>query len=286
MAANGRTCLFAFGIVVLLAGAATARDVELLRIPLGFAKVVQVPGADKEGKFVAIIGNSDIADFTYGPQNRFMFVGKARGTTNVVVLDKTSGDELYNATIVVGGAADVAAKPLVGGAGATAAEPLNAAPVLTGHRVKTYILPEKPNQPMFIRNYDCDPGCAVLPTTSVDRQGPVQVFLEAGGGVAAGAPQLTPVAGTIPNYDVEQHCDRVARVGGTRSETIDRACLDSEQSAYDALKRNWTALPAEMRSHCDQVAASGGSGSYATLQTCIQQEQKAGRDNSMRRFVR
>ena len=62
--------------------------------------------------------------------------------------------------------------------------------------------------------------------------------------------------------------------------------MDSEQSAYDALKRDWTALPAEMRSHCDRVATVGRSGSYGILQTCIQQEQKAGRDNSMRRFVR
>ncbi len=274
MAANGRTRLFALGIVVLLAGAATARGAELLRIPLGFAKVVRVPGAGQKGKFTAIIGNSDIADFTYGPQNRFMFVGKARGTTNVVVLDNASARELYNATIVVGGAAAATAKPP------------EAAPVPTGHRVKTYILPEKPRDLMVIRSYDCDPGCAVLPTTNVDSQKPGQAAPQAGGGEAEGAPQLTALAGAIPHYDVEQHCDRVASVGGTRSKTTYRACIDREQSAYDALKRDWTALPIEMRSHCDQIAAVGGSGSYGILQTCIQQEQKAGRDNSMRRFVR
>jgi hypothetical protein len=38
--------------------------------------------------------------------------------------------------------------------------------------------------------------------------------------------------------------------------------------------------------HCDQAATVGGSGSYILLQICIEQEQKAGRDNSMRQFVR
>jgi Pilus formation protein N terminal region len=267
MAANGRTRLFALGVIVLLAGAAPARGAELLQIPLGFAEVVQVPGAGKEGKFTAIIGNPAIADFVYGPQNRFMFVGKARGTTNVVVLDNASGRELYNATIVVGGAA---------------ARPPTSPPALTGHIVKTYILAEKPRDQMFIRNYDCDPGCAILPPTSADRQAAAQP----GGGEAEGAPRYAAPSGGIPQYDVARHCDRVARVGGPRSEVIYRQCIDNEQTAYDALKRDWATLPDEMRSHCDRIATVGGTGSYNILQTCIEQEQKAGRDNSMHRFVR
>ena len=191
----------------------------------------------------------------------------------MVVLDNATGRELYNTTIMVGEAEAAAAKPP------------KAALALTGHRVNTYILPEKPGRQMFIRNHDCDPGCAVLPTTIIDRQVPGLAVPQAGGGEAEGAPQLTAMAGAIPHYDAEQHCDRIARVGGTRSETMYRSCMDSEQSAYDALKRDWTALPAEMRSHCDQIAKVGKSGSYIMLQACIQQEQKAGRDNSMRRFV-
>ena len=92
---------FALSALALLACTSGARSAEVLKILPGFALIVKVPGADK-GKVTAIVGDPEIADFTYGPQNRFMIIGKAVGATNIVVLDDGSGDEIYNATVQVG----------------------------------------------------------------------------------------------------------------------------------------------------------------------------------------
>lgn len=82
-------------------------------------------------------------------------------------------------------------------------------------------------------------------------------------------------ADTPPRYDVEAHCKEVASFGGTYSASLDNACLDQEQMAYDALKADWTNVPTDARAHCDEVARFGGHGSYNLLQACIQQETKA-----------
>ena len=92
---------FALSALTLLACTSGASSAEVLKILPGFALIVKVPGADT-GKVTAIVGNPKIADFTYGPQNRFMIIGKAVGATNIVVLDNGSGDEIYNATVQVG----------------------------------------------------------------------------------------------------------------------------------------------------------------------------------------
>jgi len=58
--------------------------------------------------------------------------------------------------------------------------------------------------------------------------------------VAANAAHAEPV---IPRSDVEQHCEAVASFGGTYSATMDRACMQQEQGAYDGLKTLWSHLP-------------------------------------------
>jgi Flp pilus assembly secretin CpaC len=84
----------------LLCWASTARCNDVLQLGTGFAKAVHVASAEK-GKFTAIIGDPTIADFTYGPQNTFMFIGKKDGITNIIVLRDGDGTEMYNARIEV-----------------------------------------------------------------------------------------------------------------------------------------------------------------------------------------
>lgn len=106
MKASSRRRYLAAMALLLATCVSTAHSEELLRIPRGFALAKKVPGTTS-GKFTAIIGNPEIADFTYGPNNTFMFIGKKDGTTNVVVLDNSNGREIYNATIAVGSTDDV-----------------------------------------------------------------------------------------------------------------------------------------------------------------------------------
>ena len=89
--------------LTLVSLASTARCNDLLQLTPGFAKAVHVADAEK-GKFTAIIGDPTIADFTYGPQNTFMFIGKKEGITNIIALKDADGTEMYNARIEVGSA--------------------------------------------------------------------------------------------------------------------------------------------------------------------------------------
>jgi hypothetical protein len=62
--------------------------------------------------------------------------------------------------------------------------------------------------------------------------------------------------------------------------------LDQEQSAYDALKETWAALPGQTQTWCDEVAKSTGGGSYMILNGCVEQENSAAKKNSARQFRR
>ena len=78
-----------------------ARSAEALRLTLGIAKSVVVEGATA-GNFSSIIGDPKIADVTFGPKNTLWFIGLAEGTTNIIMLDNSTGREMYSAIIVVG----------------------------------------------------------------------------------------------------------------------------------------------------------------------------------------
>lgn len=90
----------------------------------------------------------------------------------------------------------------------------------------------------------------------------------------------------MPTYDVERHCAEIASFGGSPSEFLRRSCFRLEQSAYDALKPRWDALPASMRRHCDSVARFNGSGSFSLLKSCVEMEGRAGQENQQFQFRR
>lgn len=80
-------------------------------------------------------------------------------------------------------------------------------------------------------------------------------------------------AQTIPRYNVEGYCQRVADVSGG-SAMIFNGCMDMEQQAYNVLKAMWAQLPGSSRNYCDEVARVSG-GSYSILQGCIEMETDA-----------
>ncbi|WP_424955872.1 hypothetical protein [Hyphomicrobium sp. 1Nfss2.1] len=105
-------------------------------------------------------------------------------------------------------------------------------------------------------------------------------------GAATMPPLLQPVnaAEAVPRYDPGSYCDEVAGFGGSYSELTRDGCMDMEQSAYDALKTQWSELSPRIREYCDEVARFGGKGSYLTLQGCVQMEQGAAARNRDRAF--
>lgn len=105
--------------------------------------------------------------------------------------------------------------------------------------------------------------------------------------VAALVAALMPpviAAEAVPRYDPGSYCDEVAGFGGSYSELTRDGCMDMEQSAYDALKTQWSELSPRIRAYCDEVARFDGKGSYSTLRGCVQMEQGAAARNRDRAF--
>ncbi|MCK0743549.1 hypothetical protein [Chromohalobacter nigrandesensis] len=90
----------------------------------------------------------------------------------------------------------------------------------------------------------------------------------------------TAQAQQAPRYDVESHCEQVASVGGSPSNTMYNSCIEMEQQAYDNIKQGWSSIPGGTQQHCDQVATVGGAGSYTMLESCVQMETQAADDRS------
>ncbi|MGB0085520.1 MAG: pilus assembly protein N-terminal domain-containing protein [Rhodomicrobiaceae bacterium] len=105
MTASLQRSLFVLVALASLSCEAMAHGDKLLNLPTGFAMTVKVAGAEK-GKFTAIVGDPNIADVAFGPQNTFMFIGKKEGITNIIVLKNDDGTEIYTARLAVGGDAN------------------------------------------------------------------------------------------------------------------------------------------------------------------------------------
>lgn len=92
-----RLAVIAFGTVASISASYAE---ESLRLTPGIARSVVLKGA-AEGNFSSIIGDPKIADVTFGPKNTLWFVGLTEGTTNIIVLENSTGKEMYSAIITV-----------------------------------------------------------------------------------------------------------------------------------------------------------------------------------------
>lgn len=96
--------------------------------------------------------------------------------------------------------------------------------------------------------------------------------------VVAEAPS-TPDATPLPRYDVQAICGmlagRAGREGGDVFDRYNNACVEIEQTAYDALRSTWSEVPEDIRSLCaDQVERSDYSKGYhkydILLNSCVE----------------
>ena len=100
MAARSQSILFLLTALASLSCVSLVHGEEkVLTLAPGRAMTMKVPGVDRIG-LTAVVGDTDIADVTFGPQNAFIFQAKKEGSTNVIVLDD-SGSEIFNSQIEV-----------------------------------------------------------------------------------------------------------------------------------------------------------------------------------------
>jgi hypothetical protein len=95
--------------------------------------------------------------------------------------------------------------------------------------------------------------------------------------LALGVQLLMPVAAGdgVPNLNVEQVCDGIAKQGGVTFHDPAIAqekknCLDSELQIRQQLLKQWSNFSASDRLHCVNESVMGGSSSYTELLTCLE----------------
>jgi len=86
-------------------------------------------------------------------------------------------------------------------------------------------------------------------------------------------------AADVPRFNPAQYCQSVAAMeeSGSNSQALYNDCLETEQGAYDGLKKIWDSVPAETQAYCLEIAQAGGNGDYAILQDCVNMENGAAR---------
>jgi hypothetical protein len=76
---------------------------------------------------------------------------------------------------------------------------------------------------------------------------------------------LTPVADSLPKFDIAREC---RSEGGSQS--IQERCTADETAARDQIQPLWTQLSAADRTSCIGETSSDGSPSYVELLTCLE----------------
>ena len=93
--------------------------------------------------------------------------------------------------------------------------------------------------------------------------------------LALGAQLMMPVADSVPQLNVEQVCEGIARQGGVTFHDPAIAqekknCLESEQAVRDELVKQWSNFNSADKISCVNESRMGGESSYTELLTCLE----------------
>jgi hypothetical protein len=95
--------------------------------------------------------------------------------------------------------------------------------------------------------------------------------------MALGVQLMLPfaVADSVPELNVEQVCEGIAKQGGVTFHDPAVAkekqnCLESERATRDELVKKWSEFTASDRTSCVNEARMGGDSSYTELLTCLE----------------
>jgi hypothetical protein len=94
--------------------------------------------------------------------------------------------------------------------------------------------------------------------------------------LALGAQLMMPVvADGVPQLNVEQVCEGIAKQGGVTFHDPAIAqekknCLESEEAIHDELVKQWSRFTAADKTSCVNESKMGGESSYTELLTCLE----------------
>jgi hypothetical protein len=94
--------------------------------------------------------------------------------------------------------------------------------------------------------------------------------------LALGAQLMMPVvADGVPQLNVEQVCEGIAKQGGVTFHDPAIAqekknCLESEEAIHDELVKQWSSFTAADKTSCVNESKMGGESSYTELLTCLE----------------
>ena len=96
--------------------------------------------------------------------------------------------------------------------------------------------------------------------------------------LALGAQLMMPVvADGVPQLNVEQVCEGIAKQGGVTFHDPAIAqekknCLESERAVREELVKQWSSFAAADKTSCVNESRMGGESSYTELLTCLEME--------------
>ena len=95
------------------------------------------------------------------------------------------------------------------------------------------------------------------------------------GALILGAQLVMPIADSVPDLNVEQVCDGIAKQGGVtfRDPAIaqeKKNCIDSEQVTRAEIAKQWSTFSPADKTSCVNESRMGGESSYTELLTCLE----------------
>lgn len=86
---------------------------------------------------------------------------------------------------------------------------------------------------------------------------------------------VMPIVDSVPNLNVDQVCDGIAKQGGVtfRDPAIaqeKKNCIDSEQVIRAEIAKQWSTFSPADRTSCVNESRMGGESSYTELLTCLE----------------
>jgi hypothetical protein len=93
--------------------------------------------------------------------------------------------------------------------------------------------------------------------------------------LALGAQLMLPVADSVPDLNVEQVCEGIAKQGGVtfRDPAVaqeKKNCVDSEMLVRQELAKQWSSFSPPDKVSCVNESKMGGESSYTELLTCLE----------------
>jgi hypothetical protein len=87
---------------------------------------------------------------------------------------------------------------------------------------------------------------------------------------------LTPIADSVPKYDIAQEC---RSAGGQEAQ---KRCVDDETQARGQLQTEWVQFTARAKTQCNEETSVDGTASYVELLTCLEMDRDVSKEGDVK----